>query len=90
MKHVKMPVCCRRVESGWTRISTAVPPPLRGLAAIPQCGGVRLLSSYALQGISTRSIAFRIKVSTNPMIAMTKRPTYICSTANVSQAFQIM
>ena len=41
-------------------------------------------------GTTTRSISLSSTVSTKPMIAIMNRPTYICSTENVSQAVQIM
>ena len=42
------------------------------------------------QGTMTRSISLSATVSTKPMIAIMNRPTYICSTENVSHAVQIM
>src|SRR5436853_4731398 len=43
----------------------------------------------AFQGITTRSSSLSPNVSRKPMIAITNRPTYICSTANVLHALQI-
>jgi len=43
----------------------------------------------AFHGMITRSSSLRVSVIRKPMIAITNRPTYICSTANVLQALQI-
>ena len=41
-------------------------------------------------GMMMRSISLSTIVSTKPIMAMVKRPTYICSTENVSHAVQII
>src|SRR5258708_22909809 len=43
----------------------------------------------AFHGMMTRSSSLRMSVIRKPMIAITNRPTYICSTANVLHALQI-
>jgi len=43
----------------------------------------------AFHGMMTRSSSLRASVIRKPMIAITNKPTYICSTANVLQALQI-
>jgi hypothetical protein len=43
----------------------------------------------AFHGMMTRSSSLSVSVIRKPMIAITNRPTYICSTANVLQALQI-
>src|SRR5215475_5970348 len=43
----------------------------------------------AFHGMMTRSSSLRPSVIRKPMIAITNKPTYICSTANVLQALQI-
>jgi hypothetical protein len=57
--------------------------------AIPRVRRAARERHSAFHGMMTRSSSLRTSVIRKPMIAITNRPTYICSTANVLHALQI-
>ncbi len=73
----------------WLVPAGSLPGVFPGFEAIPRVRRAARERHSAFHGMMTRSSSLRMSVIRKPMIAITNRPTYICSTANVLHALQI-